>query len=480
MESFDVEGRNQRQEALVGSRNNQPGFINNLKEKLDVYSPTAVSWSVICGYLATILLMICVISLMSAWTTDDHLEAPIIDAACQGIYNNLAPLPFTDITLASTCPEEYEELELGQWPGTDGFCYISNTTKRADQKGNCEDYFESIPAQHYTKWKGTSICVKRASKIINDTDSCPSNYTTCNSHMCVYGSVCPITHLEFSATPFEQNETIGSANTSFGVYLNFKRDPQSTPIGLLQVSIGKDSPCLSVNEYSSQVDHATIKVKGSGCPIYGAFPGYQRLDEDTAENMFSAQPFSAEVLRLPLFRKILQNQNAYLTYVPRLELKDESDCRSLDLEALVYGSTNLYTSSVQTRIIIFDMSLLLIYMVLFVVIFYVQWKRQEAETEAGKTRMIFFLICCGLAGIVITLGMVLISSKTSEARSVVDKIHDMVVKECFVQPGARKAVNDLYSINDSIPGIQTAWVVTTCLGWIWLAIGLVVFYLKFM
>ena len=132
--------------------------------------------------------------------------------------------------MAPICPDGFEELSLGQWAGTKPFCYGGHTINTTTPRKDCFNWHESIEAQQYTIWKGSSICVKRVESVTNNTKTCPSGYTRCNKDLCVYGSLCPITYLDFSSTPFDQNATPSSSKTNFGVYLNSKREQKKASI----------------------------------------------------------------------------------------------------------------------------------------------------------------------------------------------------------------------------------------------------------
>ena len=401
MQRFEVEENNKHSESLVERsdwKSNQASLIDTVRYLLSLYSDREVTLCNLCGFIITIFIFwaLILVKHMAAYDSTD------VDGTCRGIYSNLGYFPFTDITMARICPDWFEELSLGQWAGTKPFCYGGHTISTTTPRKHCFDWHESIDAQQYTIWKRSSICVKKVASVTNNTKTCPSGYTRCNKDLWVYGSLWPITYFEFSSTPSDRNETTGSSKTNFGVYLNFKREKQKLPVGVLRVSIGEDSPCLSMNEYSNQIDYAAIKEKGFGCLKYGVFPNYQRLDNDSAEHMFALQPWSTKPMQLPEFNKTLAIQNAYLTYAPRLELKDDPYCKSVDLEWLVYGSGNLEASSSTTTIFLWVIFLGLAYIAAKVI----------------SKQQIILLLCMGAMGIILTVGTVTVSKQSTNARSV--------------------------------------------------------------
>lgn len=466
MERLEVEDSNHEQNGLVEQSNPQ-NRLDKLREKLDPYSPEQIFYFNCGGYMVCLLFLVVlvVINFTSSHNFSD------LDGATQGIYSNLGNFPFTDIILASVCPGGFEELQLGQWPGTNNICHSSgsDTFKTEVKAKKCfNNYYESTPAQQFTKWKGSSICVKRVKSIRNDTKYCPSGYTKCYSDLCVSGSLCPITHLEFSDIPFDQTTTTGSVKTDFDSYLNFNRDQQKPPIGVLRVSMGTDSPCLDLNEYPTQIYYPAMKEKPNGCLNYGVFPSYRRIDTDTSVDLLSVQPWSTEVMRLPLLNKTLETQSAYLTYVPRLELKNNVYCKSLDLGGLVHGSSGLDSSSWEIT-----MSLLVLVGLVFILLRY-----YPMDTE--KQKMTALIIGWIATGIVFAFGTMVISGMTSQTRSFLAEVQEMTNKECLLDQNVQKALTDYISINGSITSMLKAWIIGTILNLIWFVVALLTFYLKFM
>ena len=391
-------------------------------------------------------------------TDTDHLEG-----ASQGIYNNVAHPPFIDMMIASSCSDGYRPLSLGNWPGTNMFCYNEGKFKTNTPK--CSPLIQDIPPQTYTKWKGSSICAKTASSIDNKTTTtCPSGFIKCNKAMCVAGDTCPITNIELSSSPLENTTTTGSVITPFGNYLNYRRDQGKSPIGGLFLSFGQNTPCLDTKEYPLNNNYRVIKYPAEGCIRYGEFPGYQLVDQDTAYNAFATQTWSRLAMKLPEFNNTLASQQAYLSYVPRLELAEYSDCKSMNIKGLYDTSKRLNITLYSNGIILV---LILVFFLVMLVLFF-------CNASSDKTSKIILAAGCFIIGLLAGVGWIVLSSEVRSMRASITDIKTISNLNCFVSSQPQQVVTDILTVFTSRDNIVSKWLflLINCFVWFFVfAIG---------
>ena len=421
-----------------------------------------ISTSLADFYAKRSIALSCMGSILVLWlfllTADDKSStSDLIEGACQGIYNNLGHPPFADILIAPSCPEDYEELSLGNWPAPNIIC--SNSEINASQSPRCWPIYLETQPLIYTKWKDSSICAKMISEYMNNTgpDECPPDYIRCNK-ICIFNGLCPITSMEFSSYPLENTTTTSSVITPFGNYLNYRREQEKMPIGGLALSFGQNTPCLDIKEYPQLDNIPAIKFQTDGCNKYGEFPGYQLLDADNAQKAFVTQPWSTRVVLLPELNEALANEKAYLSYVPRLELEDNANCTSVNFEGLIYVCKRLNTPLPSTAM--FAMLILASFLGMAGV-YFVNLDASE------RTQKIIVLTGCFLIGIFAGVGWHVISVELETLREYLTDIKMLSNLKCFVDPDPQQVITDVLSEFISREATQSKWffMMIICLFW---------------
>ena len=436
--------------------------LRRICHHLGGHTNNEIRYNTVGGYMITILLLWLIVLVKLFLSGNSEL----IEGACQGIYSNLKDHPFTDIVMADTCSDGYEELSLGYWPGAIAFCYDSGRIILNFDRTKCLRVSQAVEGRQYDKWKGLSICVKRVTDIKNiaiEGTICPLEYTECSKGACVQGNICPITSVEFSMAPMDNTTTSGSFQTPFGPYLNFKREQGKLPIGSFRLSIGEDTPCLDLKEYSKQTNYKAIKEKAYGCEEYGVLPNYKRIDLDEAISALAGQSWAAEVVKLPKFNDSLSLEKAYLTYAPRLELRDVAECRSANIEGLIAGGSNFTNSSLVTIV-----TLILVLIALLFGVF------KFAKAGSSSKGMLVFLRTCGIVGLIMLIAILVVSRDTRSLRADVSGVQMIQEYKCFVDPQAEKVIADFLSKHESILRIKLMWILMFTLNFIWFVIGLLI------
>ena len=397
-----------------------------------------------------IWILLLVIFFMHRFSADSKQIA----GGSQGLYNNLGYPPITDIAFASSCPGDYTELELGYWPGTDESCHNSLLDELidliTDESGSCLNHIPKTEPQTYTKWKGQSICAKRATKYTNSSTFCPAGYTKCSQGMCVYGSTCPITWAAIEDAPLENTETTGSTQLLDRRYLNYKREQGKQPIALFTLTQGEGTPCISTHEYPKQKNYHSVSEEAHGCKKYGTFPDFKVIDNDTSLNSFQSQWWSRPVLTLPKFNQTISQQSAYLTYSTQIKLRDTPHCNSMNLEGLVYASTHAKIAAATSTIILIIEFLFL----LGVTYLYIKLSPSERIQKAFG----FLNALSGVIGVLAVIASILLWKQETRVSSAKGDVYAITERDCFYDSSVNKIFHELHSKFGLAPRILGLWI----------------------
>ena len=450
---------------LAGSYSDQSP-VSKFFRRVRGLSTDEINNTIIMFSLSLLWILLLIISLMHVFSADSKQIA----GGSEGIYNNLGYPPITDIMFASSCSGDYTELELGYWPGTVEFCYDYHWLRTSFNRSECWNYYPDTKAQTYTKWKGQSICVKRVTKFTNSSTFCPSGYTKCYKGMCVQGNTCPITSVVIEDSPLENTETTGSTQLLDGRYLNYKREQSKQPIALFTLTQGEGTPCISTHEYPLQKNYKPVKEKGNGCKKYGTFPDYKVIDTDTSLNSFQSQVWSGALLDFPEFKKTISQQNAYLTYSTRIELRDTPQCKSMNLEGLVYASTHAKIAAT-TSIIILVIELV----GLFTATVFLLVMRQNQRYSGSDQKLLTYIYAIfGAMGVLTVIASILLWQQETRVNSVKEDVYAITERDCFYESSINKIFHDLHTKFGSSARIFPLWVVQAVICGLALIIGLLV------
>mmetsp|Transcript_4905 Transcript_4905/g.4096 ORF Transcript_4905/g.4096 Transcript_4905/m.4096 type:complete len:116 (-) Transcript_4905:648-995(-) len=105
---------------------------------------------------------------------------------------NILSAPIRDIGLTDDeCPDDYNTILLGFWPGNKRGC----PTLFGDVTTDCEHpSISALAPIMLSKWNGYQICIKNSEDyIFTGKGSCKSGYKKCSPDLCVRKSEkCPI------------------------------------------------------------------------------------------------------------------------------------------------------------------------------------------------------------------------------------------------------------------------------------------------
>ena len=257
------------------------------------------------------------------------------------IYENLNTVPFSSFTIAEgACPSGYTSIsELGNWGGTVGFCYDLLMVDTEGISGKCENYYEELASQSYSSWKNITLCAQPVAGFSNSSQ-CSVSQTSCYTGVCVTGTQCPISEVQFSTSALSSDGWT-SVQYNASLFINYRQDSGILPLSTFRINIGEAKSCLSSHEYSSQKSYAANIFNSAGCNEYGSFPNSKAVDTENSLLTFYAQTWSSEVLKLPGYAELLNSQTAYLTASPRIELI--ASCSSMSFDSLKVGAGSLRT-----------------------------------------------------------------------------------------------------------------------------------------
>ena len=392
-----------------------------------------------------------------------------IDGAMEGIYKNLGAFPFSDIVFpdnATDCPSGYQAATLGKWPGTMPFCYDVDIIQTYFKENKCRKKYAGQNSSFYHVWKSTSACIKPVNFL--NTSTCPSGYTKCTVGVCVEGTDCPITQMKVQSTP---ENGAGWLNTSFpdGKYLNFRKDEGVPPIVSLELDLGSPTPCVNIYELPIQKNYAAIWRSGIGCLTPGQFAGTTILDEDTAYNAFKSQYWSYPVLSLPMFNDTLQNQKAYLTAIPRIQLKDASGCTNFNLQAFTAGGDGLYLADNLSANLSFFSLLLVSVSVLMSAGYF--WAK-HAEKNFVALLFILTLLVIGLSIMAVVAPLNINKYKSSVVPYEAD-FASIEKSQCFTDASLNAVMTQYLSGVNALRKVATLWTTYAVLYFVTLALAVV-------
>ena len=302
---------------------------------------------VICFCLNIILLFIlgAIIAAFSFSNQGEQLDTT------PGIFTNIAQninaLPILDIVVTQSflgCPQNYELLQIGTYPGTKKFCYCSlsgsMTTSTKCSSWGCSRY-SSTPAENIYNWKNNSFCVKRSSGFIS-ASICPTAYTKCFPGGCFPKSEgCPITNLTLS------NQYNPGFNGSISViksinnsWLYAGKDGVSLPIIGISTSFFNIG-CLDSNSWPAGKYYQMLNTPYSiGCTDSINDPALYTIDTDTQFSFYNSNsvvsPFT-----LPNFKTVASSSQIYMTGIHRYQLTLNDPCTNIDTTCFLSTSKSL-------------------------------------------------------------------------------------------------------------------------------------------
>ena len=388
----------------------------------------------------------------------------IINGGLQGIYNSVGLSPITDVYLSLSCIAPYTPYSLGYWPGTIDFCYDFGFLNN-DYEFDCTTPFWAIKGQNYTKWRPFQVCVLRANAYYTNTNTCQPGFTLCYAGLCVNGSKCPVTDAEISSSPTTYSDG-SSTQIGVGKYFNIRRQHNTLGIGTFSLNIGQNTSCLSTKEWPQQVNYPAIAEKASGCNLYGRYPNTSLIDTQNALSAFQDQPWSFVAASLPNFTDTLSNQSAYLSYSPRLELRNTSYCKILRLDDILSANAKLMPISNMTRNLSKAIAVLLgaAFLVGFLGLCAYCCSGEGKDAPAILVHGLFLVI----GGLLIP-AVILSIIENREIFQVMSSAESMT--HCFVASGAQKVIEDFINATTTAADIETLWISAGIIAWCLLAIN---------
>lgn len=370
-----------------------------------------------------------------------------------GLHQNLNSWPFSDITLATECPSGYEALNLGNWPGTAETCVFKD--KLYPSFSQCPDISPGIEAKSYVSWKNMSICAQRVSGFSNST-TCPAGYTQCYTGVCIQGTECGVTEVYIEES---ERTTSGWYSNNCGTYyVNYRKDADVLPIVTLAISQGKPELCVNPNEYTAQINYAAIAVPGNGCGRYGNFLGVSKVDNDTSLEIFYAQKWTPSPVDLPLFTdQIGDAQTGYLLSIPRLDISNNDECTTLDVQKMLEQSQELQTSGNITAGFSITIILLLGSLVVYLVISYLTTMCAKGEEGFTASLCRFYSVVTISAGILLIPVAIITSVRNTSFHEYNDIIDSVISSGCFKDPSMRLLLDDLAAMTSLAEVIAKLW-----------------------
>jgi len=255
-----------------------------------------------------------------------------VNSALSYIALSLAADPILDIRL-SPCPESYQKLLLGTWPGTTPGCECSNylrsgacrKTGRGANEGSCTDVSSVDPINLYG-WSGSEWCISKAKpgSQYKKAANCAEGFRKCSSGICVLETLdCPVTKVEMVGGAILTESVAGEPPV-----IGFAITPN-------------DVPCFSDDHFASGpvTPYALINENENGCGKYGSDDYYSfALDKQKQEELFVENHFPNRVYSLPDYARVYKKTDSVLSYRRRLSVAEKDLCLSLETEILERSS----------------------------------------------------------------------------------------------------------------------------------------------
>lgn len=400
-----------------------------------------------------------------------------IQGGVNGISRNIGIPPFVDIQLTTTgfCyNNSYSLLNLGYWPGTLKFCYDNSVIDPDNTGQSCGLIYPSAPGENFTSWKGYSFCVKYANSYYPiNSGNCPSGYSTCSQgKLCVSGSICPVTNISITNSPLNGTNATSSPMSN-GQYFNFLNLVDQTPIGNMQVIIGQDTPCLSENEYPGQMAYPAIAQQPDGCSTYGVYPNSSMIDTVNATTALDYQRWGPLFSWLPQFLSTYNSQSAYLTFSPRLQLSNNSNCTGFDPTLLnSVPDFMLYSNRITAGFAITIVALVSAGCLGSLL----------ACCSGFKPRMTLGGLSLIAAILLLPVAIITNIQKSRMVKSIAGSspgISSSSLSHCFQSTNANQVISDLLSVFNNMSSISSLWLAMVIVAWVLGGLGIVILlYLK--
>ena len=223
------------------------------------------------------------------------------------------------ITSVFVCSSGSTRLPLGKFEGTKVGCHCPGATVVTE--GACKSSSEcttvgAAKEQSITLFNGLEICGTttsfKFSKICNSTEG----YTKCGSNICVLGSTCPISYLEYvsgdPAAPLPSAD-YSRITINGGSLLYVPGDIYSNNV-LMEFSYSHGFPCLAWNKHwfraNYNKEYPLENTERQGCGKYGNDYQFMYLDSDDEEDVLNDN--NIDFPTLPLAIEYIQNQRVIL------------------------------------------------------------------------------------------------------------------------------------------------------------------------
>lgn len=382
------------------------------------------------------------------------------------------------VSSTSTCGEGYTSLNLAHWPGTQSGCYCKGiifsdyiktgtcSTKKKESNLNCWSV-DSKNARDLTTFEGSAFCVKY---LQNSTDyvytsTCSSGYVSCGPYLCVRDDLsCPISSVTYSSTEpstLPENSTSITLNGGAG-YLILQNGYSSTPLLNLQVEFN-GAPCLSAAQNPIKTTgeyYPLLKSKPTGCGTYGADTKSVLLTSESELDMYRENGVPVDSY-LYLYSQYLDGGVAQLYARPRIELKQNSYCNSLDasmLENATGGASGIITS-------VYVCAIIMLVAVLIAGIATVVVKAKSPEKTFSIDRigraMRWPSLLVVLGFLIINIVMTaLASSNTNKLQSQSAALQELSDANCFMDSAINQGATDFLSVPGKTIGIYYAAIVS--------------------
>jgi len=302
----------------------------------------------LCVFPCSILILF---FLYSIYITLDVEKIPA-DAVIDYLQHNLNMHPITYIRTTDTdCPENFEEVVLGNWPGV-------------FSEGDGKPGSGPIPL-HF--WRDEIFCIQRLENFKYTLDECPEGYKRCQPDLCIFESdICPITGIKFlkqlpdgvngdkPKENYEREMYFQQGNIAIGDKLySIERNVDSHPIVDIQVSF-YGPPCYALDKIPQKKTppYRTMRAQ-YGCGEYGADTHTHLVDSMSEYDLYEDNTIDRQLADIPGYLETIEGEIVYLAFRPRVKLANDQICYQDD-----YGVTKESAGELFENVISHDVTLI--------------------------------------------------------------------------------------------------------------------------
>jgi len=242
----------------------------------DIPDP-ALAFKSSCFYLVYSIIIIALISSFIYLIRTNRTDKSRVASVFASVSTLMNKNPIAELfIIIGKCPNDYETIELGGWPGTIHGCYYPDLGEVVPAVCSNPHYdgigVKSVPSETMYTWRTFKFCARRYDEVRKTFDeTCPENFKLCGNYLCIpRKELCPVTSIQI----FNENPATNSSSEleiihtqSKTKYAIIDRNPKKEPLVTFHISV-EGRPCLDLDAGTLRETRYPLLDTINGC-AYG-------------------------------------------------------------------------------------------------------------------------------------------------------------------------------------------------------------------